>query len=73
MVMKDFNLPIWTSPQGEPLACKEKIKVLNENLLEIREFAQEALEDAILMGGDEKQFHTVLQQLIASIRNPYSR
>lgn len=70
--MSDFKLPMWRSPDGEPLACIEKIKVLNENLLEIRELAQEALEDTILMGGSEEQFLAVLDQLNASLKNPYN-
>ena len=47
--------------------------MLNENLLEIQEMAQEALEDAILMGGDEKQFRTVLLRLAESLVNPYKK
>ena len=41
---------IWRAPDGTPVSCYEKLKVLEENLDEIREMAQEALEDAVLMG-----------------------
>ena len=34
--------------------------MLNENLAELRELAQEALEDAVLMGCDERQVREVL-------------
>lgn len=68
-----LDLPVWLTPEGEKLSCVEKIKVLNENLLEIQEMAQEALEDAILMGGDEKQFRTVLLRLAESLVNPYKK
>ncbi len=47
------EFPIWRTPEGEPVSCVEKIKVLNENLAELRELAQEALEDAVLIGCDE--------------------
>ena len=67
------NFPIWRTPEGEPVSCVEKIKVLNENLLEIQEMAQEALEDAILMGGDEQQFRAVLLRLAESLVNPYKK
>ena len=65
-------LPVWVTPGGEPVSCLEKVKVLNENLLELREMAQDAFEDALLMGCDEAQFRRVLLELAASIRNPYA-
>ena len=66
-------LPRWLTPEGEPVSCLDKIKVLNENLTEIQEMAQEALEDAVLMGCDEAQFRTVLEQLARSLVNPYTK
>jgi len=62
---------IWRSPQGEIIACVEKNKVMQENLEEIRQICQDALEDAVLMGCDEAQVRTVLTELIASLHNPY--
>jgi hypothetical protein len=50
----ETEFPIWRTPEGEPVSCIEKIKVLNENLAELRELAQESLEDAVLMGCDEQ-------------------
>lgn len=68
---KKFEIPVWLQPDGAPLSCREKIKILNENLEEIREMAQDALEDGILMGCDEKQLREVLTALIDSLENPY--
>jgi hypothetical protein len=68
-----LTLPVWLTPQGEKLSCIEKIKVLNENLEEIQALAQEALEDAVLMGGDEKQFRQVIQDIAQSLDNPYKK
>jgi hypothetical protein len=68
-----LELPTWLTPEGEPVSCVEKIKVLNENLEELRELAQEALEDAVLMGCDEVQFREVLARLAAGLVNPYRR
>ena len=65
--------PVWRQPDGKPLSCVEKIKVLNENLTEIQQMAQDALEDAILMGGDEAQVREVLHGLIDSLNNPYRK
>ena len=50
------------------MSCVDKIKVLNENLTELQQMAQDALEDAILMGCDEAQVRAVLAALMASSR-----
>lgn len=68
-----FETPVWLDPEGEPVSCVEKIKVLNENLGEIQEMCQDALEDAVLMGCDEEQFRQVLDQLARSLSNPYKK
>ena len=64
--------PTWRQPDGQPVSCRDKIQVLNENLDEIREMAQDALEDAILMGCDEGQVRSVLHGLMDSLQNPYT-
>jgi hypothetical protein len=70
---KTIDFPVWRTPEGEPVSCVEKIKVLNENLAELRELAQEALEDAVLMGCDEQQVRDVLAELVNGIVNPYRK
>jgi len=67
------NFPRWHDSKGEPLACVEKIKLLNENLEEIRELSQEAFEDGLLMGCDETQLRETLAALVAKLENPYRR
>ncbi len=62
---------IWRSPKGEIIACVEKNKVLQENLLEIRQICQDALDDAVLMGCDERQVRSVLSDLIAALESRY--
>lgn len=62
---------IWRNPHGEIISCVEKNKVLGENLDEIRQICQDALEDAVLMGCDEQQFRSVLAELLAELKNPY--
>jgi len=62
---------IWRSPSGEIVACIEKLKVLRENLEEIQQLCQDALEDAVLMGCDERQFKQVLDNLVQQLENPY--
>jgi hypothetical protein len=63
--------PVWRSPQGEIVACVEKLKVLRENLAEIQQLCQDALEDAVLMGCDEAQFRSALAELVQKLENPY--
>jgi hypothetical protein len=67
------DLPTWLTPEGEKVSCVEKIKVLNENLAEIYELAQEALEDAVLMGCDESQFRQVIETIARDLVNPYKK
>ena len=62
---------VWRSPSGEVVSCVEKLKVLKENLEEIHQLCQDALEDAVLMGCDEQQFRRVLTELMQKIENPY--
>ena len=70
--MNKSDTPIvWRSSSGEVVACVEKNKVLGENLSEIRQICQDALEDAVLMGCDEKQFRAVLAELVSALHNPY--
>lgn len=67
-----FVPPVWRRPDGVTLSCREKIKVLNENLEELRAMAQDALEDAIVMGADEAQVRQTLEGLVQSLKNPYA-
>ena len=62
---------VWRSPSGEVVSCVEKLKVLRENLEEIQQLCQDALEDAVLMGCDERQVKQVLANLVQHIENPY--
>ena len=63
---------IWHAPDGTALSCRDKIKVLNENLEELQQMAQDALEDAVIMGADEKQIRAVLERMVAGLENPYA-
>ena len=71
MADSETGFPVWRTPEGEPVSCVEKIKVLNENLAELRALAQDALEDAVLMGCDEAQVRAVLADIVARLVNPY--
>ncbi len=62
---------VWHAPDGTALSCRDKIKVLNENLEELQQMAQDALEDAIIMGADEAQIRDVLKRMVEGLENPY--
>jgi len=62
---------VWRSPSGELVSCIEKLRVLRQNLEEIQQICQDALEDAVLMGCDESQFRQILGRLVQQIENPY--
>ena len=64
--------PIWRRPDGAPVSCHEKLKVLNDNYRELLQTAQDAFEDALLMECDEAQMRQALHDLVDSLRNPYS-
>jgi len=63
--------PVWRQPDGAAVSCVEKIKVLNENYAELQQIAQDALEDALLMGCSEAQMRQALHGLIDALVNPY--
>jgi len=62
---------IWRSPTGDVIACVEKNKVLQENLVEIRQVCQDAFEDAVLMGCDEQQIRAVFIELMNNLESAY--
>ncbi len=72
-VATDFRAIRWLTPEGEPVSCEEKLKVLAETLAELQGAAQDALEDAVLMGCDEAQIRAVLRDLVDGLDNPYRK
>jgi hypothetical protein len=62
---------VWRMPDGTPVACHEKLKVLNENFVELQQMLQDALEDAVLLGCSEAQVRAVFAEMIERLENPY--
>jgi len=69
---KPYLPDVWLGPDGEPVSCVVKLKLLQENLEELHEMAQEALEDAVVMGCDEAQARKVLSDLVVSLEKPFA-
>jgi hypothetical protein len=71
--MSKSTWPKWLRNDDSIVACTEKIKVMNENFDEIKQIAQDALEDGLLMEVSETQMRSALHKLIDDLINPYKR
>ena len=58
----------WKKPDGSPVACKEKLRVLEENLEELKGPIKDALEDALVLGCSEASARRALHALIDAIQ-----
>jgi len=65
--------PVWRQPDGKPVSCLEKIKVLNQNIQEIETLCADALEDGVLMGCDAAQIKQALHELIDGLTPPRAK
>ncbi len=60
----------WPQPDGSPISCREKLRTLEENHEEAAQVLQDAFEDAVLMGVDERAMREILADLVAGLRSP---
>jgi hypothetical protein len=60
----------WPDADGNPLACREKLKVLAANHREAAQVLRDAFEDALLMGVDEAAMRRILAELVAALPSP---
>jgi len=61
---------IWPGDDGNPLSCRDKLKVLTENHAELAQTLQDTFEDAILMGVDETAMRGILADMIQGLESP---
>ncbi len=64
------KIGIWPQSDGQPVSCRDKVEVLDENYEELRHVMQDAFEDALLMGVDETAMRAFIGQLVAGLRAP---
>ncbi len=64
---------VWLRDDGSVVSCTEKVKVMNENLDELKQMTQDLFEDGLLMEVSENQLRTVLHKLVDELVNPYSK
>ncbi|MBP9741903.1 MAG: hypothetical protein KBD37_00945 [Burkholderiales bacterium] len=62
-----MNRSMWYGPNGEMVACAEKMKVMQQNIDELRQVAQDAFEDGVLMGIDQEQLRRCFAQLMLNL------
>lgn len=67
------DIPKWYADDGSIISCTEKVKVMSENMSELYSVAQDAFEDALLMGCGETQLRDYLVKLIEGLENPYRK
>jgi hypothetical protein len=65
--------PKWLRDDGSVVSCTEKVKVMSENFDEIKQIAQDALEDGLLMEVSEEQMREALHKLVDQLINPYNK
>ena len=73
MKKKDNHWPIWMRADNSIVSCTEKIKVMKENFDELKQLAQDAFEDGLIMEVSEKQLKETLQKLINDLNNPLKK
>jgi hypothetical protein len=61
---------VWPGADGEPVSCREKLKVLTENHAEAAQVLRDAFEDAVLMGVDEGAMRRILLDMVSALPSP---
>jgi hypothetical protein len=61
---------IWPGNDGNPLSCRDKLKVLAENHAELAQMLRDTFEDAILMGVDEAAMRDLLADMVKGLDSP---
>ncbi len=64
---------VWLRDDGSIVSCTEKVKVMNDNLDELKQMAQDLFEDGLLMEVAETQMREVLHRLVDQLVNPYGK
>ncbi len=60
----------WPQPDGTPISCTEKLRVLAENQSELRATLRDVFDDAVLMGVDDAAMRRILIDEILALPGP---
>ena len=57
----------WKTSDNSKISCKEKIVILNNNVIELQNLINQIYDEAILMGVDKKQIKKVINNLATNL------
>ena len=57
----------WKSSDNSKISCKEKILILNNNVIELQSLINQIYDEAVLMGVDKKQIREVINNLAINL------
>ena len=67
------NKYIWLNKSQEIISCDEKLKILNENILELENNLQNIFDDAVIMGCDEKDFKKKVVNIVNNLKFSFDK
>ena len=67
------NKYIWLNKSHEVFSCDEKLKILNENILELENNFQNIFDDAVIMGCDEKDFKKKVVDIVNNLKFSFDK
>ena len=73
MKKKNNHWPVWVRDDNSIVSCTEKIKVMKENFDELKQLAQDAFEDGLLMEVSDEQLKETLHKLVNELKNPLKK
>ena len=62
----------WRTPEGDILACIEKLKLLEQNIEDSAAALQDVMDEAVVIGCDAEQMRFVLHCLVDDLRDIYA-
>ena len=57
----------WKTSNNSKISCKEKIIILNNNVIELQNLINQIYDEAILMGVDKQQIKKVIYNLLTNL------
>ena len=67
MKKKKLYPDFWKTSDNSKISCKEKIVILNNNVIELQNLINQIYDEAILMGVDKKQIEKVINNLTSNL------
>ena len=67
MKKKKLYPAFWKTSNNSKISCKEKIVILNNNIIELQNLINQVYDEAILMGVDKQQIKKVINNLVTNL------